>query len=317
MNTNKQVIAMVVLLFLGVVSLGAYTWFDVGRRADAAEEVLLLSAERGAHLFANNCRICHGNFGLGSTGNPSLIGPALNTPANTFGFREENDAKRDEHQAFIGDTISCGRNGTPMPPWAVDQGGPLNFSHIDNLVGLITTNAGAAWDLALELAIEHDEEAMVGLRAGLRAAQADGGAAEIEAAETMLNEAEERFGAGLPIQPPSPSLTSGTCGQRAVGSSAAAGDGGLGADDVPEIDSGGFSADAANGMELFFANGCNVCHGDTGEGIIGPQIAGTTLTFSQVVSQYRNPRAAMPQFPADVVPDEDVFDIYSWLQTLE
>ena len=314
MNTNKQVIAMVVLLFLGVVSLGAYTWFDVGRRADAEEEVLLVAAERGAHLFANNCRICHGNFGLGRTGDSSLIGPALNTPTNTFGFRDQNTAKLNERQGFIGDTIACGRNGTAMPPWSVAQGGPLNFSHIDNLVGLITTNAGGAWELALELAIEQDEEAIAGLRQGLRAAQAGGDPDLIAAGEKLLDEAEERFAAGLPIQPPSPSVTSGTCGQRAIDSGDAAAPSPA---DVPEIDSGGFTADPARGGELFFANGCNACHGDTGEGNIGPKIAATALTFSQVVNQYRNSRDLMPQFTADAVPDADVFDIYSWLQTLE
>ena len=71
-----------------------------------------------------------------------------------------------------------------------------------------------------------------------------------------------------------------------------------------------------NGQQLFFANGCNACHGDTGQGIIGPRIASTSLTLEEVISQYRNPRAAMPAFPADVVPDAEVADIYAWLQTL-
>ncbi len=316
MNTNKQVIAMVVLLFMAVISLGAYTWFDVGRRASAEEEVLLVTAERGAHLFANNCRECHGNQGLGRAQQPSLIAPALNTPENTFGFREENDAKRVERRAFIDDTITCGRNGTAMPPWAVEQGGALNFSHIDNLVGLITTNAGGAWALALELAIEQDETTIDGLRAALRVAEASGDADAIAAAEEILVEAEDRFAAGLPIQLPSPSVTSGTCGQLEAGATTAAG-GGPAPDEVPQIDTSGFTADSDRGQELFFTNGCNVCHGDTGEGGIGPMIARTALTFSQIVDQYRNPREAMPQFTPDVISNADALDIYSWLQTLE
>jgi len=70
------------------------------------------------------------------------------------------------------------------------------------------------------------------------------------------------------------------------------------------------------GQELFFANGCNACHGDQGLGSIGPEIASTSLSLEEVISQYRNPRNQMPAFPADRVPDEQVADIYAWLQTL-
>ena len=73
---------------------------------------------------------------------------------------------------------------------------------------------------------------------------------------------------------------------------------------------------AANGQELFFTNGCSVCHGDKGEGGIGPTIASTGLSLDQVISQYRNPREAMPAFPADRVSDAEVADIYAWLQTM-
>jgi len=84
-----------------------------------------------------------------------------------------------------------------------------------------------------------------------------------------------------------------------------------------ETDASRAEADAANrGQELFFANGCNVCHGDTGEGGIGPTIASTGLTIDQVIEQYRSPRGAMPPFTEDRVSDEQVGDIYAWLETL-
>jgi mono/diheme cytochrome c family protein len=77
------------------------------------------------------------------------------------------------------------------------------------------------------------------------------------------------------------------------------------------------AGDAAHGQELFFANGCNACHGDNGEGLIGPTIAQTGLTLSQVVGQYRTPRGIMPAIDADRLSDQDVADIVTWLQTLE
>ena len=77
------------------------------------------------------------------------------------------------------------------------------------------------------------------------------------------------------------------------------------------------AADAETGRELFFANGCSACHGDNGEGLIGPTIAQTGFSLAQVVGQYRTPRQAMPAFGADRVSDQDVAHIYVWLQTLE
>jgi mono/diheme cytochrome c family protein len=185
-NTQKQIAAMVILMFLGVASLGAYIWFDDGRRAEAEDGQLIESAERGVRLFANNCRVCHGNGGQG------LIGPALNTPANTLAFRAENSGSLAEIQARLRATIECGRNGTAMPPWAEENGGSLNFFHVDGLVTLITTNSGNAWEEALALAIEEDEIALIGLESVLAEAQSratpEGIAAAINSALDAAND---------------------------------------------------------------------------------------------------------------------------------
>jgi cytochrome c oxidase subunit 2 len=88
------------------------------------------------------------------------------------------------------------------------------------------------------------------------------------------------------------------------------------ADDTPSDGPATNEPNAARGQELFFANGCAVCHGDNGEGGIGPTIASTGFSLEQVIGQYRSPRSAMPAFPADRVSDAEVADIYAWLQTL-
>lgn len=74
--------------------------------------------------------------------------------------------------------------------------------------------------------------------------------------------------------------------------------------------------DERNGEDLFFANGCNACHGDNGQGGIGPTIASTGFSFEQVLAQYRSPRGIMPPFDASRVADDEARDIYAWLQTL-
>ena len=71
-----------------------------------------------------------------------------------------------------------------------------------------------------------------------------------------------------------------------------------------------------NGQNLFFSLGCNVCHGDQGEGLVGPTIAMTIVPLDRVITQYREPLEAMTEFPPDQVSDEDVADIYAWLQSV-
>ena len=196
-NTEKQILAMVLLLVIAVASLGAYVWFDNGRRTEAASEVFERDAERGAHLFANNCRVCHGNDGRGQESASSLVGPALNKPGNTYAWRTDNDGQLDILQNRYRGTITCGRNGTAMPPWAVAEGGSMNDFQIENLVTLVTTNAGDAWAIAEEVAHEQDELALDGLKTGLRDAQASleagGWTRDTEAAQAEVDAAEAAY----------------------------------------------------------------------------------------------------------------------------
>ena len=92
-NTEKQILAMVILLVLAVSSLGAYVWYDNGRRTEARSEILTKDAERAAFTFSRNCRECHGNDGRGSESDSSLVGPALNTPNNTYAFLTDNQGQ--------------------------------------------------------------------------------------------------------------------------------------------------------------------------------------------------------------------------------
>ncbi len=72
----------------------------------------------------------------------------------------------------------------------------------------------------------------------------------------------------------------------------------------------------ANGQNLFFSLGCNVCHGDQGEGLVGPTIAMTVVPLDRVIQQYREPLEAMTEFTPDQVSDEEIADIYAWLQSV-
>ena len=77
------------------------------------------------------------------------------------------------------------------------------------------------------------------------------------------------------------------------------------------------AADPSRGEELYFAKNCQTCHGELGEGLVGPTIAQTGLDIYGQLSQYRQPRGVMPpQLPGDTSP-EQVADIWAWLQTLD
>ena len=76
------------------------------------------------------------------------------------------------------------------------------------------------------------------------------------------------------------------------------------------------AANPLRGAELYVANGCQVCHGEVGEGLVGPTIAQTGLDIQGVIAQYRQPRGIMQEFPAEDVSVADIADVWSWLQTL-
>ena len=93
-------------------------------------------------------------------------------------------------------------------------------------------------------------------------------------------------------------------------------EGDFGAEEEAPVEEGAVG-NAVNGQQLFFSLGCNVCHGDRGEGLVGPTIAQTIVTLERVVEQYRQPFETMTAFPPEEVSDEEIADIYAWLQTVE
>ena len=77
------------------------------------------------------------------------------------------------------------------------------------------------------------------------------------------------------------------------------------------------AADPLRGAELYVANGCQVCHGEVGEGIVGPTIARTGLDIQGVISPSTVSRAASCRSSRPrTYPSQDIADVWAWLQTL-
>jgi mono/diheme cytochrome c family protein len=99
----------------------------------------------------------------------------------------------------------------------------------------------------------------------------------------------------------------------AVASLCSPGFGGLArAQDVP-------AGDAVNGKRLYLAT-CFACHGRSGQGgaMNGPApiLARTAMPFDGFKAQLREPISDMPAYSEAVMSDQQIADIYAFVETL-
>jgi mono/diheme cytochrome c family protein len=74
---------------------------------------------------------------------------------------------------------------------------------------------------------------------------------------------------------------------------------------------------AENGKRLFQFNGCYQCHGTVGQGgAAGARLAQTKLPLAGFIAFVRNPPPSnMPPYRAKIMSDQDLADVYSYIQT--
>lgn len=79
----------------------------------------------------------------------------------------------------------------------------------------------------------------------------------------------------------------------------------------------GPSGNAENGKRLFNKNGCYECHGREGQGssMTGPRIAPNPPPFEVISGYVRKPTGEMPPYTAKVISDQELADIYAFLQS--
>ena len=80
------------------------------------------------------------------------------------------------------------------------------------------------------------------------------------------------------------------------------------------------SGDAAEGKRLYLAVGCFLCHGRAGQGgaLNGPApiLAKTAMPFDGFKGQLRQPSNEMPAYAELVMSDQQIADIYAFVQSL-
>jgi mono/diheme cytochrome c family protein len=74
--------------------------------------------------------------------------------------------------------------------------------------------------------------------------------------------------------------------------------------------------DPALGQKLWVQKPCSGCHGLTAEGVIGPKLAGTSLSFNQVLLRVRSGKGIMPASSETDISDQELQHIYAWLRSL-
>jgi mono/diheme cytochrome c family protein len=75
---------------------------------------------------------------------------------------------------------------------------------------------------------------------------------------------------------------------------------------------------ADNGKRLYMKDGCYECHSLQGQGSMasGPRIGPDPIPFSAIVSYVRHPGGDMPPYSNRVMTDQELADIYAFLESL-
>ncbi len=151
------------MLVVIAVALPVYWLREPGRQAKALNGFDNRSVERGAYIFQPTtapacrqsatcagfhagCATCHGSKGQGGSAIYTL--PALNgqpprqvswvaPPLNTVMLRFTQDDSLVPPVDEVKQIIIYGRPGTPMPPWGLNGGGPLDDQQIGDLVAYL------------------------------------------------------------------------------------------------------------------------------------------------------------------------------------
>ena len=73
---------------------------------------------------------------------------------------------------------------------------------------------------------------------------------------------------------------------------------------------------AQNGKKLFDSYGCYQCHDHDGHGGAGARLAPNPIPFTAFSKYVRQPTGEMPPYTKKVVTDQELADIYAYLQSI-
>ncbi|RME60675.1 MAG: cytochrome c [Caldilineae bacterium] len=75
--------------------------------------------------------------------------------------------------------------------------------------------------------------------------------------------------------------------------------------------------DLSRGRQVYLDKQCAICHGDLGQGGVAPPIAGLTTPFESFLHIQRTAIPPKPRFNRSELTDQDAYNIYAWLQSVD
>lgn len=316
MNTSKQVNVMIGLMFLVALFFAVNVINEPNRSDTARHHQTETFSKRGAEIYVNNCRNCHGLEGLGPE--EGAIAPKVNNPAflilsedNKYGLPPTSEGVALGIRSFLTTTLECGRKGTVMPTWGEKYGGPLSDQQISYLVTLMTEGR---FDLVVKKGYEHDShqnppatrEDILSDGTGLALTQKNCG--QYDALTAREYRERDPF-AEVAVSKDSPGVETTSSSDATPSSSPSSG----GADDA-----------LVQGIPVgdYFLSLCATCHGPNREGLVGPALLPSNLVEPDqiYIDTLHNGRAGtlmMAYGGGPVLTDDEVKSIVTWLKTVE
>jgi mono/diheme cytochrome c family protein len=80
------------------------------------------------------------------------------------------------------------------------------------------------------------------------------------------------------------------------------------------------SGSAERGAKVYQEKWCHTCHGTVGQGGdrgAGPRIAPNPFPYDAFATAVRRPRSSMPRYPAEVLSDQELADIYAYVASVK
>lgn len=291
------------LTFAIVVTFQIYQLLEPSRlKVDAAADTLE-AKEQGSELYSANCASCHGEDGEG------VIAPSLNSKS----FLAEVDDK----QLFS--LTRTGVPGTGMPAWSQDFGGPLTDEQLRQLVVFIRSWEPGLEDVVPQIATADPARGATIFASICAFCHGVSGvgterAPALNDAELLQNFNDEWFRETIIQGRPSRGMpTWGTVLSPAQ------------IDDVVALigawrDGEQFETQIDLDGEEIYHSSCAVCHGDGGEGGIGPPLKGSEFVAGESDQELitiildGRPGTAMPGFSSQLT-DREASAVVNLLRT--
>jgi len=147
---DRTLVAAVAIAGFLTLSMPIYYLGELDRQEGFVEEFHEASLERGHHVWDEfGCADCHGASGVG--GGASFLEERSQVNVASWNAPSLNDIFFRYDRDEVSFWITFGRANTPMPPWGLEGGGPLNSQQIEDIMNYIGSFQVSQTDALLKI----------------------------------------------------------------------------------------------------------------------------------------------------------------------